>query len=161
MPGTFSVPDSLVPETTLPAVFVSSQIHGDPDAVCVHAAGELDIAAAPGLEAALHKALSRARLVVLDLRDLAFIDSAGVHAIANCGVRARDVGRRLVILRGPANIERIFALAGISEQFEVGHTDSLSRVGRDAEARSGSGDPRPDRAQRVAAFVACNATSAL
>ena len=42
----------------------------------------------------------QAQLVVLDLRELAFMDSSGVHAIVNASIRARQVGRRLVLLRG-------------------------------------------------------------
>ena len=48
----------------------------------------------------LERTLSRsqARLVVLDLRELTFIDSSGVHAIVSAGIRARKGGRRLVLV---------------------------------------------------------------
>jgi anti-sigma B factor antagonist len=90
----------------------------DPDTVCVHVTGELDIATAPALGEALEKVLLTARLVVLDLRDVAFIDSAGVHAIVNADACARTHHRRLVILRPLATIDRIFMLTGADEQLE-------------------------------------------
>jgi anti-anti-sigma factor len=80
--------------------------------------GELDIATAPALGRALKHALLTARLVVLDLRDVAFIDSAGVHAILNADARARTLGQRLMILRAPATVDRIFGLSGAADQLE-------------------------------------------
>jgi len=86
----------------------------------VHIVGELDIATTPQLELTLREALSQARLVVLDLSGVAFIDGAGVHAIVNATVRARQAGRRLVLLSGPAHVERLFDLTGAAEHLERG-----------------------------------------
>ena len=66
----------------------------------VRATGELDVASAPELERVLDEAQTRARLVVLDLRDLAFIDTSGVHVIVDASRFARLAGRRLVVLCG-------------------------------------------------------------
>jgi anti-sigma B factor antagonist len=122
-----------------PAAFECSSVNGDPDAACVHATGELDIATTPRLELVLRDALLGARLVVLDLRDLAFIDSTGIHAIVNASIRARQGARRLVILRGPANVDRIFKLTGTLEQLEFAHADSLGPVCAEASRRRRSG----------------------
>jgi len=80
---------------------VCSWAEGGRNAAWVQVAGELDIATAPQLERTLCKPELRAGLVVLDLRELAFIDSSGVHAIGNASRSARDAGGRLVVLRGP------------------------------------------------------------
>jgi anti-anti-sigma factor len=125
--------------SALPAGFECSLVTGDPDAVCVHAAGELDIATTPSLELALRDALLEARLVVLDLRDLAFIDSTGIHAIVNATIRAREGTRRLVILRGPANVDRAFKLTRTLGQLEFVHADSLGPVCAEASRRRRSG----------------------
>ena len=58
------------------------------DAVWVRAEGELDIATAPRIERTLRRAELRARLVVLDLRQLTFIDCSGVHRIVDAAIRA-------------------------------------------------------------------------
>jgi anti-sigma B factor antagonist len=88
------------------------------DAAWVHVAGDLDIATTPRLAQRLSEA--EARLVVLDLRELAFMDSSGVHAIVDASSRARQHGRRLLLVRGPAHIDRIFSLTGHSDEVETG-----------------------------------------
>jgi anti-sigma B factor antagonist len=115
------LPDSIAGSAdTLPPALVCSWNDGGPDAAWVHVAGELDIAAVPQLERTLREPRLQARLVVLDLRELAFIDSCGVHAVVNASVRARQAGRRLVLLRGPPNIDRILTLTGCSDDLEIG-----------------------------------------
>jgi anti-sigma B factor antagonist len=108
----------------LPPPFACSCANCGADAAWVHVAGELDIATTPRLERALDG--SQARVVVLDLRELAFIDSSGIHAIVRAGIRARQAGRRLVLVRVPANVERMFTLTGSADQVEIGDVDSVA-----------------------------------
>ncbi|MGZ4232886.1 MAG: STAS domain-containing protein [Solirubrobacteraceae bacterium] len=42
------------------------------------------------------------------------MDSCGVHAIVDASIRARQVGHRLVVLRSPRDVYRLFALTGNS-----------------------------------------------
>jgi anti-sigma B factor antagonist len=109
---------------SLPPPFACSCTNGGLDAARVYVGGELDIATTPQLERTLSQ--SQARLVVLDLRELAFIDSCGVHAIVNASVRARQAGRRLVLVRVPANVDRMFTLTGSSDQVEIGDVDPVA-----------------------------------
>jgi anti-sigma B factor antagonist len=101
-------------------VFSCSSTNRGKDAVWVRVAGELDMATAPELERALGVGLSRARMVVLDLRELAFMDSAGAHVIIDASARARKLGRRLVLLRTPPDVDRLFTLTGSSSEVEIG-----------------------------------------
>jgi stage II sporulation protein AA (anti-sigma F factor antagonist) len=80
------------------------------DVAWVQIAGELDIATAPALEQTLRDAELRARMVVLDLRELTFTDSCGVHVIMKASMRADRAGRRLVLVRGPSQADRMFTL---------------------------------------------------
>ena len=89
------------------------------DAAWVHVAGELDFATAPQLERTLRETQQRGRLVLLDLRELTFMDSAGVHTIVNASINARQRGRRLVVLRGSPNVDRLFTLTGSSDAVEI------------------------------------------
>jgi anti-anti-sigma regulatory factor len=57
---------------------------------------------------------------LLDLRELTFMDSVGVHTIVNASIDARQHGRRLVVLRGRGYVDRLFTLTGTADQVEVG-----------------------------------------
>jgi anti-sigma B factor antagonist len=105
--------------------FVCSWTNGGPDAAWMHMAGELDVATVPQLEDALDRAPVQARVVVLDLRELVFLDSAGVHAIVNASIRARQAGRRMVLLRGPANVDRMFSVTDTLGDVEIGDADAM------------------------------------
>jgi anti-anti-sigma factor len=104
---------------SVPAPFVCSWALHDRDVAWVHLAGELDLAAAPGLRATLHDAQARAHVVVLDLRRLTFMDSAGVHAILRASTVAQRAGRRLILLRGQRQVDRLLALAGVAGSLEI------------------------------------------
>jgi anti-sigma B factor antagonist len=116
-------PDSIACRAATLRPFVCSSTGGGLDAAWVHVAGVLDIATSPQLARALLEAT--ARLVVLDLRDLAFMDCAGVHTIVAASVNARCDGRRLILLRGNPNVDRVFALTGTADDVEVGDLDPL------------------------------------
>ena len=105
--------------------FECSWTEGGLNAAWVHLTGELDVETTPQLEQTLSDPESQARLVVLDLRELAFMDSSGVHAIVNASARARQRGRRLVVLRGPPEVDRVFRLTGNSGDVESGDVDPV------------------------------------
>jgi anti-sigma B factor antagonist len=114
MPDALVLPDSTAGRANvLPPAFVCSWRDGGLDAAWVHVAGELDVATTPQLERTLRQAQLQARLVLLDLRGLASMDSSGLHAIAGASIRARQVARRLVVLRGLPDVERIFTSGNI------------------------------------------------
>jgi anti-anti-sigma factor len=103
--------------------FVCSTTDGGLDAAWVHVAGALDIATSAQLEQALGDA--RARLVVLDMRGLGFMDCAGVHTIVDASISAREDGRRLILLRGPPFVDRVFTLTGSSGELDIGDLDLI------------------------------------
>jgi anti-sigma B factor antagonist len=126
MPDALLSSDSIAGRSDLlPPAFVCSWTDGGPDAAWVHAAGELDIAAVPQLVGILRMSQLRARLVVLDLRELEFIDSSGVHAIVSASIRARRLGGRLVLLRAPPHADRLFTLMASSDCLEIGDPDPV------------------------------------
>ncbi|MEY2434747.1 MAG: hypothetical protein QOC92_4472 [Acidimicrobiaceae bacterium] len=72
--------------------------------------GEVDYPTALDLREALTEALAGAQLVVLDLAQIVFIDSSGVHAIVGAAADARRLGHQLVLLGGPDRVREAFAL---------------------------------------------------
>ena len=99
--------------------FVSTQSGGGVGASWVYVAGELDLATSPQLEQTLREAERDARLVVLDLRELTFMDSAGVHTIVDAGIRYRRAGGRMIVVRAPVQVDAVFTLIGVTEDVEI------------------------------------------
>lgn len=109
----------------LPTPFACLWTHAGDDAVWVRVAGELDIATSPRLGRALSEARRQARVIVVDLRRVAFLDSSAIHTLLLADTRARRENRRLVILRGPAQVDRIFALSGVCQALEFVELDAV------------------------------------
>jgi anti-anti-sigma factor len=120
-------PDSIAGRAhALAPPFACFWTKGGLNAAWVQVTGELDVDTTPQFEQTLRE--PRAQLVVLDLRELAFMDSCGVHAIVNAGARARQLGRRLVLLRGPPRVDRVFGLTGSSADVENGYMDPVDAL---------------------------------
>ena len=95
----------------------------------VHVAlvGELDLSTVAKVQEELRRveASSPATLVV-DLSKLTFLDSTGLRCIVTADERARAEGRRIVIVRGPDAVQRVFAITRLEERLEmVDDADSL------------------------------------
>jgi anti-anti-sigma factor len=88
----------------------------------VHVAlmGELDLSTVAKVQEALRKieAGSPPTLVV-DLSKLTFLDSTGLRCIVTADERAREQGRRVVIVRGPDPVQRVFAITRLEERLEM------------------------------------------
>lgn len=87
--------------------------------VWVHLVGELDISSACRLEHALHHADASGRTVVLDLRRLRSVDSSSVQVIVEASTRARQAKRRLMLIRGPSQVDRALALSGAADVLDI------------------------------------------
>ncbi|MDX6697347.1 MAG: anti-sigma factor antagonist [Solirubrobacteraceae bacterium] len=82
--------------------------------------GELDISSAPVLEEALGKVEEGGPpLLLIDLRQLEFMDSTGLRTVVSADQRAREAGRRLAIVRGPEPVDRIFSVTRLDERLEL------------------------------------------
>jgi anti-sigma B factor antagonist len=83
-------------------------------------AGELDLATAEQLEAQLKQVeSSEPATLVLDLRELEFMDSTGLRAVIAADARARDRGAKLVIVRAPEDVDRVFRLTLMDQHLEL------------------------------------------
>lgn len=109
--------------STLPSPFACTWGSEGVDGGWVHVAGDLDLAATPRLMEALCDLEQEACLIVLDLREITFLDAAGVHVIVDASIGARRNGRRLLLVGPSARVQRVFALTGTSHQVEVGAWD--------------------------------------
>jgi len=82
--------------------------------------GELDIASAGQVERELERIERDApATLLLDLRQLAFMDSTGLRIVVSADARAREQARRFVIVRGPEAVQRIFRMTRLDERLEM------------------------------------------
>lgn len=82
--------------------------------------GELDIASAERVETELGSLQeSRPKLLVLDLRELEFMDSTGLRLIVRADEAARAQGTRFVVVRGPEQVQRVFEIVGLDTRLEM------------------------------------------
>jgi len=90
------------------------------DAVKISLRGELDLEHAYTFDEELRRIeASEVRCICIDLRELTFLDSCGLARLVAARRRARKAGRRLVLVRGPAAVQRVFQLTAVDEAFEI------------------------------------------
>ena len=90
------------------------------DAVHVTLTGELDISTATRLEDDLRRVEAGGpQLLVLDLSRLDFRDSTGLRLLIGADARAREAGRRLVLIRGNEMVQRVLRVTRLDERLEI------------------------------------------
>jgi anti-sigma B factor antagonist len=94
--------------------------HDDTSTVHLELRGELDLYSAPALDDAL-VALEGEKWprVVIDLRALEFVDSAGLRLLVRTQARAVQDGRELVLVRGGEIVNRVFTLTGLDRELTM------------------------------------------
>ena len=81
--------------------------------------GELDMAVVGQVDQALLPVEARRPpVLLLDLRDLTFMDSSGLRLVLEADLRARRDGRRLVVVRGPDPVHRVFTVTALDKRLE-------------------------------------------
>jgi anti-sigma B factor antagonist len=93
------------------------------DAVRVVPVGELDLACAGGVAAQLDD-LFGAGLghVVLDLRELTFLDSSGLRMILEAKGAAKERSVRFTLIPGRPEVQRVFEVTGTGDSlFDPAH----------------------------------------
>ncbi len=91
-------------------------VRWDTDRVVLALDGELDMATAPRLQSAIDDpGVASMPSVVLDLRELQFIDSTGLRVILAALQASRERGQEFAITRGSAQVERLLSITGVAE----------------------------------------------
>ena len=112
------------PQISYPARPVQSNFDVDVrdggQAVVIGVSGELDLASSPGLEQELERrATSGAELVVVDLRQLEFMDSTGLSVLVRAHQRATELGQRFAVVKGPQQVQRLLSLTGVADRLTL------------------------------------------
>ena len=87
----------------------------------VPVSGELDLASAPPLRAALHECIEAhpGAEVLVDLSKLTFIDSSGLGLLVGALKKARAAGGDLRVVRCPARLRPAFDVTSLDRVFRM------------------------------------------
>lgn len=81
--------------------------------------GELDLATVPIVQKEMRQAKGFHDVVVLDLRQLWFMDSAGLQLLLSLQKRMRERGGSLLVVQGSRQVRRLFELTGVVDQLQL------------------------------------------
>jgi anti-sigma B factor antagonist len=105
-----------------------STVSADATVVKVTVAGEIDLLTAPRLADALDDALARTGLpVVVELDDVTFCDSAGMHVLLRGTRQARLHHTELSITGAAEHVLRAFHVAGVAGELRLVHVTRRPR----------------------------------
>jgi anti-sigma B factor antagonist len=90
---------------------------GSVEVVAVH--GEVDLATADSVRAELRMAFERSRSVVLDLRDVGFMDTQGLAVVIEVQQASAEDGGTFAITRAPDHVHRLFDMIGLTPRLTI------------------------------------------
>ena len=90
-----------------------------PDCTYVCPAGEFDVAESGRIEREVDALLDRGcPAVVLDMRELTFIDSSGVHELLRCLAKTQARDSSLALVLEPGAVQRALDVCGVLGLFD-------------------------------------------
>ncbi len=96
------------------------ETHDGSQAVVIEVRGELDLASSPALEHELERgAAAKAAVVIVDLRELEFMDSTGLSVLVRAHQRATENGQRFGVVKGPQQVQRLLSLTGVADRLTL------------------------------------------
>jgi anti-sigma B factor antagonist len=90
--------------------------------------GEIDLRTADAVRAELDAGRAEAPCLVLDLREVTFMDSSGIRLLIEAQLTAERDGFDFAVVRGPGQVQRLFELAGLEGRLPI--VDDPSQAGR-------------------------------
>lgn len=103
------------------------EVRREDSAIVLAVSGELDLASSPTLEEELSRVGScDSAIVILDLRELEFMDSTGLSVVVKAHQRAREAGRRFGLVKGRPQVQRLLSLTGVADRMTL--ADSVQEL---------------------------------
>jgi anti-anti-sigma factor len=118
-----------MPEEVLAQLGIAISAQGTTTTISLR--GEWDLAQKPAMRSVINDVLERAPdCVVLDLSELSFIDSTGVHGVLELHKRSTQQHAHLVIVPGHRAVQRIFEITGLTEVLPFLPTQTDTKAGK-------------------------------
>jgi anti-anti-sigma factor len=108
-----------------------------PEAVLVHAKGEVDSSTAGELSSQLEAALQQAesqgsRLLIVDLQGVTYFGSAGLNAVLDCHNQGLEAGTSVRLVADNGLVVRPIEVTNLDSVLELYHTLPDALEGRDS-----------------------------
>ncbi len=101
-----------------PTFAVRAEARGDDIRVVV--AGEVDLSTAPALRDAVLGAIARAvSVVVVDLGNVSYLDSTGVHCLFDAAAAANGKSKAVRVEHAPAHVARVLRISGLADVMAI------------------------------------------
>lgn len=82
--------------------------------------GEIDVYTAPTLRERITKVLDRGKPnIVVDLRDVQFLDSTGLGVLVGAMRRVEGIGGHMIVLCDRPHIMKVFEITGLATWFDI------------------------------------------
>jgi anti-sigma B factor antagonist len=95
------------------------EVRSEDRATVIAVSGELDLASSPALQEELDRVSPDSELLIIDLRELDFMDSTGLSVLVRAHQRAEEQGRRLAMVKGPQQVQRLLSLTGVADRLTL------------------------------------------
>lgn len=102
-----------------PSSYLSLEVRRNGDAAVVTARGDIDLSTLAKAAAALDEARVGVRSLILDLREVGFMDTSGLRLAIEEQQRAARDGYRFAVIRGSPKVMRLFEIAGLAREEEL------------------------------------------
>jgi anti-anti-sigma factor len=81
--------------------------------------GELDVSSAAAAAALLDQARTASPNVIIDMSNVTFFDSSGLHVLMHLWRDVSRVGGKVTVQNPPMNVRRVFKLAAVDHLIDV------------------------------------------
>ena len=87
--------------------------------ISIEVDGEFDLADEERAQELIDRALESSAPLLIDLTTCSFMDSTGLRTVIAADARAKDRGGRLIVVRAPEEVDRVFRLTRMDQHLEV------------------------------------------
>jgi anti-sigma B factor antagonist len=91
--------------------------------------GELDLTVAERLDGTLAQLQANQQRLIVDLRELTFMDSSGLHCLLEADARARDAGTGFLLIRGSRFPDKLLHMTGLDHHLHFAAPPEEARGG--------------------------------
>jgi anti-sigma B factor antagonist len=94
-----------------------------PGTTIVDVAGDIDMATSPNFRKALLDSLKKASRLIVNLKEVQYVDSSGIASLVEVLKAAQGTGRRLVLVGLNDAVREVLRLTRLSKIFEIRDTE--------------------------------------